>query len=886
MRPKTQPLATSSLCTKKPSILSFSHLFHTQTKPTYSSLSVMIRPVLLLPALLLLISLSSFCSNGIYSQHTPYSHLLLFSSGASLVLFLLLRGFLWLFAPILQWKREEGLPLSSFLHLDHQPAHLPSSSSSLPSPESTSSSLPLSLSFPLVKAEEECLSLPPKLHLSVIIPAYNEALRLPSALCELIYHLESRRASSTQNHSLSSIYQTFFGLPTNPLHSLSASSGKSEAKENTICSSLSSPSSFASLDNRQNHSLSSTSDSYMSQDKKGLSVSSSEERQLVVPSREKGDKTVVKHVSEHARLIFEYEILIVDDGSQDDTSQIGPLLASAIYSASSSPSASQAAEAALYALDAIRSSSSSFLTDQVSCLSSSSSPYTRVSQDGFPCRERKVERRRKGEERKEEEELSSSGFSSKNERSSHVCPLSETPMNSTGRIERKERKKSTSSFSFFSLNHRSRKEKNEGASTPLTTYPSNPSPGDTSPTFQAVRAATFYHLQHSSSCSSSSPRNKSEGERKDERLPQESRKELSQEKDLLSNRTRTYEGEKEEGQRRHVLEGSKDRISCTSMNTRNSAHSSFSSLRHVLVQSSSSIPATSPSCIRVIRLRENKGKGFAVKTGVRFARGQVILMADADGATNVKDLEVLERSLEKLFSQEGQQQLQIQSKRKNEKINKRAEEGEGEEEEGRRKGVMNQVKPDALSSWEKTMEEQRQGGGGEEEREDGDTRGGWRTPVGVAFGSRRHLEAEALVSRAWYRNFLMHAFYWCVACVVGRGGGLEEGGREERGEEKSRSYCHYDIKDTQCGFKLFTRHAARLLFPYLHISRWAFDVELLLLSRLQKIPIVEVPVEWEEKDGSKLNILDASFQMARDLLILKLMYATGIWGGKGLRRLL
>lgn len=93
------------------------------------------------------------------------------------------------------------------------------------------------------------------------------------------------------------------------------------------------------------------------------------------------------------------------------------------------------------------------------------------------------------------------------------------------------------------------------------------------------------------------------------------------------------------------------------------------------------------------------------------------------------------------------------------------------------------------------------------------------------------------------------------------------------------------MQDTQCGFKLFTRQAARLLFPYLHISRWAFDVELLLLSRLQKVPIVEVPVEWEEKEGSKLNILDASFQMARDLLILKLMYATGIWGGIGLRRL-
>jgi dolichyl-phosphate beta-glucosyltransferase len=36
-----------------------------------------------------------------------------------------------------------------------------------------------------------------------------------------------------------------------------------------------------------------------------------------------------------------------------------------------------------------------------------------------------------------------------------------------------------------------------------------------------------------------------------------------------------------------------------------------------------------------------------------------------------------------------------------------------------------------------------------------------------------------------------------------------------------------NIKDTQCGFKLFTRKTASVLFNTLHIERWAFDVELL-----------------------------------------------------------
>lgn len=51
-----------------------------------------------------------------------------------------------------------------------------------------------------------------------------------------------------------------------------------------------------------------------------------------------------------------------------------------------------------------------------------------------------------------------------------------------------------------------------------------------------------------------------------------------------------------------------------------------------------------------------------------------------------------------------------------------------------------------------------------------------------------------------------------------------------------------DICDTQCGFKLFTREAARMTFSNLHIERWAFDVELLWLAQKQRIPIAEIKV--------------------------------------------
>jgi dolichyl-phosphate beta-glucosyltransferase len=50
------------------------------------------------------------------------------------------------------------------------------------------------------------------------------------------------------------------------------------------------------------------------------------------------------------------------------------------------------------------------------------------------------------------------------------------------------------------------------------------------------------------------------------------------------------------------------------------------------------------------------------------------------------------------------------------------------------------------------------------------------------------------------------------------------------------------IQDTQCGFKLFTRDAARVTFSNLHIERWAFDVEMLWLAQQHSVPVAEVQV--------------------------------------------
>lgn len=43
------------------------------------------------------------------------------------------------------------------------------------------------------------------------------------------------------------------------------------------------------------------------------------------------------------------------------------------------------------------------------------------------------------------------------------------------------------------------------------------------------------------------------------------------------------------------------------------------------------------------------------------------------------------------------------------------------------------------------------------------------------------------------------------------------------------------------------------------------------------MPVVEIPVDWEEVDGSKLNVLDATTQMIRDMILVKLLYTLRMW---------
>ena len=85
------------------------------------------------------------------------------------------------------------------------------------------------------------------------------------------------------------------------------------------------------------------------------------------------------------------------------------------------------------------------------------------------------------------------------------------------------------------------------------------------------------------------------------------------------------------------------------------------------------------------------------------------------------------------------------------------------------------------------------------------------------------------------------------------------------------------IKDTQCGFKLFSRPSLPYIVPYMHSEGWIFDVEMLMLAEMANIPVAEIAVGWKEVGGSKLNVIKDSISMAWGLAILRLAWTLGVY---------
>ena len=121
----------------------------------------------------------------------------------------------------------------------------------------------------------------------------------------------------------------------------------------------------------------------------------------------------------------------------------------------------------------------------------------------------------------------------------------------------------------------------------------------------------------------------------------------------------------------------------------------------------------------------------------------------------------------------------------------------------------------------------------------------------IALGSRIQLDGSDMrASQPWFRRLLGKAFHMLASVwVVG------------------------PVRDTQCGFKGFTRAAAHDLFGRQRVTSIVFDVELIHLARRRGYRMAVVPIRWSDRRGSRMRARPAlALRVAWDLFRIPLLH--------------
>ncbi len=101
----------------------------------------------------------------------------------------------------------------------------------------------------------------------------------------------------------------------------------------------------------------------------------------------------------------------------------------------------------------------------------------------------------------------------------------------------------------------------------------------------------------------------------------------------------------------------------------------------------------------------------------------------------------------------------------------------------------------------------------------------------VAIGSRALRDSNVVVRQPWYRETMGRLFNVCVRLLV-----------------------LPDLRDTQCGFKLFTAAAAEAAFTPALLDGFSFDVETLYIARQRGLRIAEIGVTWRNHEATHVGL--------------------------------
>jgi len=116
----------------------------------------------------------------------------------------------------------------------------------------------------------------------------------------------------------------------------------------------------------------------------------------------------------------------------------------------------------------------------------------------------------------------------------------------------------------------------------------------------------------------------------------------------------------------------------------------------------------------------------------------------------------------------------------------------------------------------------------------------------IVIGSRSVSGASVTQPPPFHRKVMGRVFNWIVKALAVRG-----------------------FQDTQCGFKLYRRDAARDIFNRITLDGFAFDVETLYLAGKLGYRVAEVPVSWRNDERTKVKLLSDPPRMFLDVMKIR-----------------
>jgi len=122
----------------------------------------------------------------------------------------------------------------------------------------------------------------------------------------------------------------------------------------------------------------------------------------------------------------------------------------------------------------------------------------------------------------------------------------------------------------------------------------------------------------------------------------------------------------------------------------------------------------------------------------------------------------------------------------------------------------------------------------------------------VVCGARDLSDSASLVRRAAHRSLASFSFRMLTGMLISR-----------------------DVRDTQCGLKVFSRSAAHEVFSRVHTDGFAFDAEAILVARRLGLVAARVPVVLVNEAGSTVSLRRHAPQMLKDIVRSTLRHARG-----------